>query len=171
MRELFLTGLKPKVLEEFQTPYLVTQSGQTLDGELKLVGLPANEAFNLKQMSIIKKLDMEGNETYVYDDARLSALAIIKCLYHRASGEPLLDQLIPTQGPMAGNAADLPAVLGIDFAQFQQLSEDVLKFLGMGKSAVADAKKNSQTPQQDGSSDSTSNSQQDSAGSDPSTTS
>lgn len=151
VRDLLLSGFKPKQLD-LPTPYLVTADGTSLDGEIRLVGISGKEGIELRRLATVQTIDAQGNVTSAVDDVKLTGLTLVKCLYHRGSGEPLLDQLIPMQGPQAGNAADLQAVLGIEQDVFNKLVNDLNTFLGFGASAVADAKNDSAPTQKDSSS-------------------
>ena len=162
LRDLLLgADFKPKE-QDLPTPYLVTKSGVSLDGQFKMVGIDGKQSVEIREKSNVQVgVDAEGKPIMERDSARLAGLAIIACLYGREDNQPVFDQAMP----MIGDPADLAGILGIDEEPWNQLGIDVLRFAGFSKKAADDAK-NGSSPTQNGSSSTTS--QTDSAGSDQS---
>lgn len=165
LRNLLLSDdFKPKEMD-LPTPYLITKSGVSLDGEIKLIGIDGKQSVEIREKSKVQVgVDADGNPIMEQDSAKLAGLAIIACVYSREDNEPIFNQAMP----MIGDPADLAGVLGIDEDPFNKLGIDVLTFAGFSKKA-ADAAKNALSPTQNTSSSGIS--QTDSVGSDQSTNS
>jgi hypothetical protein len=164
LRDLLLgVDFKPKE-QDLPTPYLVTKSGVSLDGQFKLVGIDGKQSVDIREKSNVQVgVDADGKPIMERDSARLAGLAIIACLYGREDDQPIFDQAMP----MIGDPADLAGILGIDEEPWNQLGIDVLAFGGFSKKAAEQAKNDSSpTP----STTSTGISQTGSDGSDQSTT-
>ncbi len=137
LREQFLTNpqFRPKE-QDLDTPYL-----DGFDGKLKLRGISGKEALEINQACTING---------ILDDGKLTARLIVKCLYLRTAdgktGEPLSNGNTPLLDP-----TDDMEVLGFDNAVLTQLGMDVLTFVGMGKTAKANASKNSEEARSDNS--------------------
>src|SRR5438105_15597344 len=139
LRDKLQTGFVPKVEDDFKTPYLVTNDGESLDGQFKLVGMSGADSIELRHKATVTSIDATGNITSTIDDGKLASLAIIKCLYGREDNQPIFNQVMP----QIGDPADLAGILGMDQKAFNLLGIDVLNFLGMRKDADTQAKNDS----------------------------
>ena len=117
-----LNRFKPKQ-QDFDAPYLY-EAAPELENQLRLVGLFGYEGLQIKQSCTLPN--------GAFNDAKFSGTLITRCLRLRdAQSTPVFD------AACAENLA-----YEIDLQPYNSLFDDVLSFLGMRNTSVADAKKN-----------------------------
>lgn len=108
LQEALFTGFKPKS-EDVATPYLVTDEGVSLDGQIRFVGMTGKAAGQLRKSCMV------GG---VLDETKFTGRMIVACLRMRdAQSTPIFDA---TQGENLLDEMDTGIVdqLGVQLTAF-----------------------------------------------------